>query len=411
MAHLDRKRAQRLMTADGLDGLILFSPEAFRHTTGADAGVATMWRREGAVAVLVPADPALPEMAVTSDLFAPAFRKTSHIADLRESPIWVEAMTLPNPDPDAPAAAQFAPLWQAQDRPPNNARPETFEPLVCYRHLRDALAERGLGAARIGVELAAVSARGFAALAEALAPARLVDATSVAQGVRAVKSAAEIAHLRAAVTLAEAGIAAVRDALAPGVRRSDLSAIWRQTVRAQGAGQPMTGDWDYISVGSDPWGGDATAQAGDLVKVDVGCLMQGYTSDSGRTFVIGPPSRLQAELYAALLFGFQAGLPMLHPGTPLREVHRATQAAIRACGLAGYSRGHFGHSLGTGPGSEEWPFISASSDTVIEPGMVLAFECPLYVNGVGGLMIEDQIEITETGPVPMNRLPHDLVVC
>jgi Xaa-Pro aminopeptidase len=411
MAHLDRQRAQRLMEASGMEALILFSAEAFAHATGAAPGVATMWRREGAVAALIPADPALPEMAVASDLFAPAFRKSSPITDLRQSPIWVEAMDLPTPAPESPAAPQFAPLWDAANRPPGNARPETFDPAVCFAHLRDALAERGLSSARIGVEMEAVSARGYPALTAALAPARLVDGTGVARALRAIKNPAEIALLRAAVTLAETGIEAVRDAIAPGIWRSDLTAVWQQTVRAGGKGLPLTGDWDYISVGADPWGGDAAAQRGDLVKVDVGCIMQGYTSDSGRTFVIGPPTRLQADLHAALSAGFEAGLALLHPGTPLSEVHRATKAAIRARGLAGYSRGHFGHSLGTGPGSEEWPFISAQTDAVIEAGMVLAFECPLYVTGVGGLMIEDQVEITANGPVPMNRLPRDLWVC
>ncbi len=411
MADLDRNRAQRLMQAAGIDALILFSPEAFRHATGAAPGVGVMWRREGAVAALIPADPGLPETAIVSDLFVPAFRRTSAITDIRVNPIWVEAMALPDPVPDAPAAPQFAALWHSADRPAGNARPETFDAVVCYRHLRAALIERGLGSARIGVELAAVSARGYPALAEVLAPAKLVDGTGVARGLRAVKSAAEIAHLRAAVTLAEAGIAAVRDAIALGVSRSALATVWRETVRAGGAGLPLSGDWEYISVGADPWGGDATARAGDLVKVDVGCVMEGYTSDTGRTFVVGSPNRLQTDLYAALTAGFEAGLPLLQPGTPLSEVHRATQAAIRAKGLTGYSRGHFGHSLGTGPGSEEWPFISATAETLIEPGMVLAFECPLYVTGVGGMIIEDQIEITDSGPVPMNRLPRDLGVC
>lgn len=399
------------MQAAGVEALILFSPEAFRHATGAAPGVATMWRREGAVAVLVPADRALPVTAVISDLFAPAFRRESDVTDIRECPIWVEAMTLMDPEPDAPAAAQFAGLWQAPGRPPGNARPETFDPQDCYRHLRDALAERGLGSAPVAAEMAAVSARGFPALAEALAPARLVDGTAIAQHLRAVKSAGEIAHLRAAVSVAEAGIAAVRGAVAPGVARSDLAAIWRDAVREAGRGLPMTGAWEYISVGTDPWGGDAIAGTGDLVKVDVGCVMKGYTSDTGRTFVIGPPNRLQADLHDALMAGFEAGLPLLRPGTPLREVHRVTEAAIRARGLAGYARGHFGHGLGTGPGSEEWLFISAESEALVEAGMVLAFECPLYVTGVGGLIIEDQVEITADGPVPMNRLPRDLAVC
>ena len=89
MAHLDRARAARLMSQAQIDAILLFSPESFSYATGASAGVATMWRRAGAVAVVVPADPAVPETAVVSDLFAASFRKSSHIKDVRESPIWV----------------------------------------------------------------------------------------------------------------------------------------------------------------------------------------------------------------------------------------------------------------------------------------------------------------------------------
>ena len=407
MAHLDRMRAQRLMQESGIDALILFSPEAFRHATGAAAGVATMWRRAGSVAVLIPAEAAAPEMAVVSDLFAPAFRRESHVTDIRESPIWVEALTLP----DVSASSQMADLWHAPSRPTGNARPETFDPQICFNHLRDALAEKGLASARIGVEYEAVSARDLPVLINGLGTACLVDGTAVARQLRAVKTSKEISLLCSAVTVAEAGIAAVRDVVRPGVSRSDLAAVWQATVRDHGVNLPMTGAWEYISVGVDPWGGDAVAQPGDLVKVDVGCLMDGYTSDTGRTFSVGQPSRLQAELYNALLAGFEAGMPLLRPGVPFSEIHLATQAAIRAQGFPGYSRGHFGHSLGTGPGSEEWPFISAQSQTVVETGMVLAFECPLYVTGVGGLIIEDQIEITPHGPVSMNQLSRELVVC
>ena len=86
-----------------------------------------------------------------------------------------------------------------------------------------------------------------------------------------------------------------------------------------------------------------------------------------------------------------------------------TTAAIRAHGFPTYARGHFGHGLGTGPGSEEWPFIAADSTEVITPGMVLAFECPWYITGLGGFIIEDQVEITSDGPVSMNTLSRDLI--
>ena len=408
-AYLDRKRAESLMQTAGMDALLLLSPEAFRHATGALPGVATMWRQAGAVAVLVPADANVDEAAVASDLFASAFRRASHITDLRISPIWVEAGTAPAEHEPDDVAAQMRRLWQAEGRGDDFARPTTFDAQITWRHLRDALADRGLQNARIGVEMAAIAASDWAALQTELAPAQLVDGTRIARELRAVKSPDEIGFLRQAVGLAEHGIEAVRDAIAPGVLRSELAAVWQEAVNAKKGALPLTGSWEYISVGADPWGGDARARPGDLIKVDVGCLIEGYTSDTGRTFTLGNPSSAAAQIHKALMTGFEAGFACLTPGTPLSEVHRITTEAIRAQGFTGYARGHFGHGLGTGPGSEEWPFIAADAETCITPGMVLAFECPWYITGLGGFIIEDQIEITETGPVSMNRLQRGLV--
>lgn len=406
-AHLDRALARRLMEDAGVDALILLSPEGFTHATGAPPGVGTMWRQAGAVAVLVPADAGMAETAVVSDLFAPGFRRASHISDLRESPLWVEASTAPGFDLQGDAGAQMRALWQAEGRRADSTRPTTFDAGVTWAHLRDALAERGLSRARIGVELAAISARDWPVMQAALAPAVLVDGTGVARMLRAIKSPAEIGHLRRAVGIAETGLRAVRDAIAPGIARSELAAVWQETVTQTG-GSDLSGQWEYISVGPDPWGGDAVARPGDLVKVDVGCLVQGYTSDTGRTFALGTPPRAAAQIHAALMAGFRAGMTLLTPGTPLREVHAATTQAIRAAGFEHYARGHFGHGLGTGPGSEEWPFIAADAQTPVTPGMVLALECPWYITGLGGFIIEDQVLITEAGPVSMNTLPHDL---
>lgn len=408
-AHLDRIRAGRLMVMAGLDALVILSPEGFRHASGADPGVATMWRRAGAVAVLVPADPALPEAAVVSDLFAPAFRRSSHIGDVRINPIWVETADLSAQPEDLPPEALIARALAAEGRPEGFARPATFDAARGFGLIRAALADRGLAGGVIGVEMSAISAADLGALQAAMAGLRITDAGMLPMRLRMVKTEAEIGHLRAAVTLAEIGIRAVRDAVRPGVRRRDLSAVWAAAVAENRGARALTGAWDYISVGPDPWAEGGPARPGDLIKVDAGCVVAGYTSDSARTFVLGAPSPLQARLHAALMAGFAAGAGLLAPGTPLGEVHRATEAAIRGAGFPGYARGHFGHALGLGPGSEDWPFISADATECLEPGMVMAFECPWYVTGLGGLIVENQVLITEGGAEMMNRLPLALV--
>jgi Xaa-Pro aminopeptidase len=409
MSHLDRRRAELLMSEAGVDALILFSPESFSYATGAAPGVATMWRKTGAVAVLVPADAGAPETAIVSDLFARNFRDASHIEDVRESPIWVETTSLERVDPDVTPERLIRSAWKDAGRSEGFNRPTTFDPLICFRHLADALSERGLSRGRIGFEAAAVSIRDFPDLSAALGDVELVDASEVVARLKMVKSTREIGNLRQAVAIAECGIGAVRDAITEGVTRNELAAAWTVAIHNHPERASLSGAWEYISVGPDPWGGNAAARTGDQIKVDVGCLVEDYTSDSGRTFVLGPPTVLQARLYGALCRGFAAGSELLRPGVALSEVHRVTLDAIRGAGFPGYTRGHFGHGLGAGLGSEEWPFISADASLVFEPGMVMAFECPWYIDGLGGMIVENQLLITETGHEMMNTLPLDLV--
>ncbi len=410
MAYLDRPRAETLMSEANLDALILLSPESFYYATGAMAGVATMWRRAGAVAALVPANAADSEMAVVSDLFAANFQRNSHITDMRISNIWVETTQLNQIDDALPATDLIANAWAHANRKPGLSRPTTFDPLTCYRHLADAIAERGLAGCRIGFEGEAISITDYPLLAETLKSVQLVDATDVIHRLKMVKSADEIHNLRQAVEIAECGIQAVHKAIDAGVSRADLAAQWQQAIQQHPDSARLSGNWEYISVGPDPWGGNARVAKGDLIKVDVGCLVDGYTSDSARTFVFGDASKLQTQLYDALMAGFTAGSALLRPGVALKDVHRATLQAIRARGFSAYSRGHFGHGLGASVGSEQWPFISADATVEFEADMVVAFECPWYIDGLGGMIVENQVLITPDGHEMMNRLPLELMV-
>ena len=150
MAYLDRQRASKLMTQADLDGLIFFSTESFQYATGASSGVATMWRKAGAVAVFVPADPNIPETAVVSDLFAQSFKKASHITDVRENPIWVESSNLIDYDLNEPLELIIKSSWQNAERSKGLARPTTFEPSICFQHLSDAINDCGLRQTNIG---------------------------------------------------------------------------------------------------------------------------------------------------------------------------------------------------------------------------------------------------------------------
>ena len=396
MAHLDRTRASQLMETAGLDALLLLSPESFTYPTGAPAGVATMWRRAGAVAAIIPADPALPQAAVVTDLFEAAFRASSAITDIRINPIWVETGDIRGMEAQPPEELIKA-AWARQGRAPGFERPETFDASYGFRLAAALLAEKSLNTGRIGVEFDGLSVNDFRLLSAELPDAKLLDASDLVRRLKMIKSPTEIGHLRTAVELAEVGIVTLRETIDIGVSRDALAAAWEKGARAEAARrnvQNLTGLWEYVSVGQNPWTKGGVVERGDLIKVDVGCLIAGYTSDTGRTFVCGVPSALQARLFDALQTAYDAGLPLLKPGIAMSEVHRVTTEAMGRAGFPGYTRGHFGHGLGAGLGSEEWPFLSRQSDVVIEPGMVLAFETPWYVDGAGVMIIENQLLIT-----------------
>jgi len=226
-----------------------------------------------------------------------------------------------------------------------------------------------------------------------------------------IKHPVEIQPLRTAVELTTVGLRRVLTDLASGLDATKLSAIWRDAVSEEvarrGMDEPVS-SWAYIAVGPDGFAPGGPASPGDVVKIDVGAVVAGYSADMARTAVVGTPSAIQREVHAALLKAFDDGVAALLPGRPLREAHLAATQAMHRAGFAGYSRGHFGHSLGATLFNEEWPFISAQSDVLLEPGMVIAFETPYYIRGLGGFIIEDQFLVGPNGLELMSLLSRAL---
>jgi Xaa-Pro aminopeptidase len=407
-APVDRARAARLMAAAGVDALLLASPEAFAYATGAPAGVAANWRRLGPAIAVLPADPAKPAGAVASDLFAAA-AEAAGVSPLRAAPIWVDASSvLPFLPSEEPAGALIARADAA--RGPGFRRPATFDRSEALVLLREVVQAMGLSQARIAVELRAVPAADAPALAAALPEAVLTDGSSLLDRLRAVKSAREIALLREAGAITEAALAALIPAIRPGATRAGLGRAFLAEVASRRASAPLAA-WEYVGFGPSPWATRDPLQPGDVLKADVGAVVGGYTADLARSFTLGPAPRLARELHAALLAGFRAGRALFRPGARLSDIHRAVIAAVQDAGFPSYARGHVGHGLGASIWSEEWPYIAADSEAVLEPGMVLAFETPWYVDGIGGVIIEDMLLVTGDGAETLAGagLPHDLV--
>jgi Xaa-Pro aminopeptidase len=411
MSDVNRARAQRLMQQAGLHAIVLSKPESYAWATGAPAGVASLFRRAGAALALLPAPAGEPIAAVSTELFATHAVRALGAAQVRTHSDWVETADI-RPwiaDGDASAAQLLQKAWH--DRPTGFTRPAAFDARTSFEQLGALLRQRGLQGARIGLDLDFWPVSDFALLKQVLPEIDWADASAVIGAIKAVKSPREITRLKQAAALAEAGMHQALASVRAGVHRDAIAQAWKQGVADEvgRTGAKLTGQWEYTTVGPLPWQGGGAIGVGDVLKFDVGCLVEGYSSDSGRTYVLGRARPRTRQIMQALQDAFAAGLEVLRPGQLLSEVHaRATRAIARA-GFTGFSRGHFGHSLGHDTFCEVPPFIAAQAHEPIEPGMVLAFETPIYVDGEGGFIIEDQFLITAEGAQAAWSLPRELV--
>jgi Xaa-Pro dipeptidase len=133
----------------------------------------------------------------------------------------------------------------------------------------------------------------------------------------------------------------------------------------------------------------------------------GYRSDITRTFVLGSPTPEMVRIHDAVLAANQSGRLAARPGMPAQEVDRA---ARRAIGLAGYGE-YFLHRTGHGLGLEthEPPYMVEGNLELLEQGMTFTVEPGIYLPGVGGVRIEDDVVITEQGSETLTTLPRGLI--
>src|SRR3989449_3226922 len=150
-----------------------------------------------------------------------------------------------------------------------------------------------------------------------------IDITHSVERARRIKSAYEIAQLRRAVEITEAGVRAVREALRPGLSEVELAALADYTMKAAGASVlafptlALSGAERVVPVGMPT---ERRVRDGDVVMLDLGATWNGYQADLSRTFIVGRPSSDQEQAYQVVLEAWQRVLDETRPGVPCRRL-------------------------------------------------------------------------------------------
>ena len=397
-----RQRVRKELERLEIDACLVTTPGNIFYTTGFFSPVVNLsFRLMGTDMALIPADPAQPAALMTSDFASPAARAATSIEDIRTYHMWVENRDL---DVIAGPNGENAKI----------SRPPQWNPDEIDETVTAMLEERGLSAATIGIDLRYVYADTLFRLQQNNPECQFVDVTGMLYGLRAIKYPEEIALHRSAAQLFEAGL---RKAIAEAKEGQSTQAVkynYQAGALEAAMADPSLGElqsaFGFISAGTGSSFGDRSGlHPGDLVKFDCGVAVGGFYSDCGRTFAFGRSSAEQRRVHNALAEAHAAAREVMRPGTTISAIYQAAEQVMQAHRFPGYSRGHYGHSIGLDTFVEEPPFISANEHSELQPGMLLCLETPYYSASTGSYQIEDMILITENGHENFNTLSYDLV--
>ncbi|MDR7485053.1 MAG: Xaa-Pro peptidase family protein [Armatimonadota bacterium] len=282
-------------------------------------------------------------------------------------------------------------------------KPNSLEALAA------ALKQCGLTRGVVGYDERGVGDSLLAGLRQYLPQVDFRPADAVFLSIRAVKTEEELRRLQAAVALTEAAVRAAVKMAQPGVTESEMVREFNRTI-VSGGGHPLF-TMIYFgrrgSLGQQPVL-NGVLRHGDIIRFDVGCVLNGYCSDIARNFAVGDPGGRLRRLHAITVEAEDAALDALRPGAKASQVFQAGVEAARAAGIPEYRRHHIGH--GVGLEVYETPLLGPGDHTVIEEGMTFEVETPYYEIGSAGLQPEDTVVVTQTRPRLLTTLPRELVV-
>lgn len=225
---------------------------------------------------------------------------------------------------------------------------------------------------------------------------KLVPMQDKISGLRRIKDDYEIEKIKNAEELADAAYSYVIENMRAGMTEREVALMLEFYMRKNGASGTS---FDTIVASglrsSMPHGAasDKVIGIGDFVTMDFGCRLDGYCSDMTRTVVIGKCTERQREVYEVVLSAQKAAIEAIEVGKKCADIDKVARDIITE---AGFGR-NFGHSLGHSVGIEihERPVFAPRSEEIIEKGNVITVEPGIYIEGWGGVRIEDVVAVGE----------------
>ena len=264
---------------------------------------------------------------------------------------------------------------------------------------------------RIGFESNYLTYAEFKKLETSADGAELFAADNEISSPRRIKDEGEIKKILAAEALGDAAFSYVLNIIHAGMTEKEVAYEIESYMRKNGASGTSFETIVASGVRSAlPHGtaSDKIIENGDFVTMDFGCVLDGYCSDMTRTVVIGRASERQKEIYNVVLSAQKAAIKEISAGKKCSDIDAAARKIIEDAGYGKY----FGHALGHSVGIEihEMPCFSPKSKDLAETGNVITVEPGIYIEGFGGVRIEDVVAISPKYAANLTKSEKDLII-
>jgi Xaa-Pro aminopeptidase len=295
---------------------------------------------------------------------------------------------------------------QSRHEVPDLPRVASMENLAAA--IRDHI--RRLGIERVGFERHAVTVEQLERWQERFEGVELAGIGEEVERLRWSKDEEELELLRSAQEATDDAFEDILDLLVVGITERQAAAQLELGMARHGADgvsfDPIVAFGEHAAEPHHRPCHRALAE-GDVIKMDFGAKVGGYHTDMTRTVAFGEPATELRKVHDVVAAAQQAGIDALRPGVAAGDVDGAARRVIDD---AGYGD-RFTHGLGHGVGLEihEGPSLRRDGDDLLPAGAVVTVEPGVYLPGMGGVRIEDAVEVSEDGPTVLGTSTRELI--
>ncbi|MEJ6473875.1 Xaa-Pro peptidase family protein [Pseudoalteromonas piscicida] len=273
--------------------------------------------------------------------------------------------------------------------------------------LSDCIARLLVQQSEVAFEAHHISHADFVSLNQSMTNTTLTAAPFWVESLRQVKDEYEINCIRRAAEIADAALARTLALLQVGVTEREAAIELEYQMQKLGS-EGLSFDTILLfgTRSSLPHGNPGQTQLGhgDMVLIDFGAVINGYRSDMTRSYVLGEPTKQKQSIFDTVQTAQRAALALIKPGTNCLDLNNASHEVLNNSEFAQYAGEGLGH--GVGLFLHEHPFIKPGVDYRLEVGNVITIEPGIYIPNYGGVRLEEDILVTDSGFECLTHAPQ-----